>query len=64
MFLTVFGNGALVSSVLKAYPPTGGNVFSLLSLVIVFGGVTVLLLSVLCFGKTTKPVLVAVLLLF
>ena len=63
VFLTVFGNGALVSSVLKAYPPTGGNVFSLLSLVIVFGGVTVLLFSVLCFGKTTKPVLVAVLLL-
>jgi lipid A ethanolaminephosphotransferase len=62
-FLAVFSNGALVSSVLKAYPPTGSNLLALFSLLVFFGGVTVTLFSVLCLGKATKPVLITVLLL-
>lgn len=62
-FLTAFGNGAFVSGVLKAYPPAGGHLWALLSLIVVFGGATVLLLGATCFGRATKPVLIAVLLL-
>jgi len=62
-FVTVFGNGSLVSNVLKAYPLNASNLLALLSLAVVFGGVTVILFSVLCIGKTTKPVLVTILLL-
>ena len=62
-FIALSGNAALVSSLLQAYPLSAGNIAALLSLVIVFGGITVLILSLLCFGKTTKPVLITVLLL-
>ncbi len=67
-FLTLFGNGAFVSNVLKIYPMTGENAGVLLSLIVVFGGATVLLLAslsfaTLCFKHTTKPVLVLILLL-
>lgn len=62
-FLTAFGNITFVSGVLKAYPPTGGNAWALLSLIIVFGGVTVLLIGALCFRRSTKPVLISILVL-
>lgn len=62
-FLSIFGNGAFVTNVLKAYPMDGGNIWALLSLIVVFGGVTVLLLAPLCFKHTTKPVLMIILLL-
>jgi len=62
-FLLVFGNGAFISNVLKTYPINGNNAPALLSLIIVFGGATVLLLSVLCIRQATKPVLIMVLLL-
>jgi len=62
-FLIVFGNGTLVRNVLQAYPLTVSNAPAVLSLVLVFGGVTVLILGLLCFGRTTKPVLIATLLL-
>lgn len=40
-----------------------GNALPLLSLIVVFGGATVLLLSMLCFRHSTKPVLIVILLL-
>ncbi len=63
VFLCIFGNGTFVANVLKAYPPDGGNALALLSLIIVFGGVTVLLLGAVCFRYSAKPVLIAILLL-
>lgn len=62
-FLTLFGNATFVANVLKTYPPGGGNAWALLSLIIVFGGATVLLLGAMCFRRTIKPVLIIVLLL-
>jgi lipid A ethanolaminephosphotransferase len=62
-FLTAFGNGAFITNVLKTYPLTAGNAMALLSLFVVFGGATVILLAVLCFKRSTKPVLILVLLL-
>ncbi len=62
-FLLVSGNATFASHVLKTYPANGENLLFLLSLMIVFGGATLLLLSVLCFRKSTKPVLMTVLLL-
>ncbi len=61
--LLIFGNATLATNVLKTYQINGDNVFFLLSLVIVFGGATVLLLATLCFRHSTKPVLIVVLLL-
>jgi len=62
-FLAVTGNAAFVSGVLKAYPPAENNVWALFSLLIVFGGATVLVLSLLCVGRAAKPLLMLVLLL-
>ena len=62
-FLCVFGNGTFVANVLKTYPPTGANELALFSLIIVFGGVTVLMLGAVCFKRSTKPALIIVLLL-
>ena len=62
-FLLIFGNSTLASNVLKTYPVNGDNIFFLLSLIILFGGATVLLFAMLCFRHSTKPVLIAVLLL-
>jgi len=62
-FLTTFGNGALITNVLKTYPLTAGNALPLMSLILVFGGVTVILLAVGCFKHSVKPVLIAILLL-
>ena len=62
-FLTAFGNGAFIANVLKVYPVSRGNFLPLVSLIAVFGGATVILLSALCFKRTTKPVLILILLL-
>lgn len=62
-FVALFGNGAFVANVLKAYPFSAGNALAVLSLAVVFGGVGVLLLAPLCFRRSTKPVLITVLLL-
>jgi lipid A ethanolaminephosphotransferase len=62
-FVALFGNGAFVANILKAYPFSAGNALAVLSLAAVFGGVGVLLLAPLCFRRSTKPVLITVLLL-
>jgi lipid A ethanolaminephosphotransferase len=63
VFLTVFGNQTFVSAVLKAYPLDGSHILPLLSLIVVYGGATILLLAVLCVARAAKPVLILVLLL-
>lgn len=62
-FLTLLGNGSFIASTLRVYPPTADNLLPLLSLFIVFGGVTVLLFGAVCFRRATKPVLILFLLL-
>ena len=63
MFLIASGNSTFVSNVTKAYPPTGDHAWALLSLIILFGGATILVFSVLCFRHSTKPALILILLL-
>jgi lipid A ethanolaminephosphotransferase len=58
-----FGNLAFFAAVLNIYPPAASNLPALLSLVVVLGAVTLLLPALLCFGRTTKPVLIILLLL-
>ncbi len=63
LFLVAVGNFAFFSNVLKAYPLTIGGVPHYVSLSILLFATTALLLSLVCFGALTKPVLVATLLL-
>ncbi len=62
-YLVISGNFAFISGALRAYPPDAGNSGHLLSLIVVLGGAMVLLLSMLCVWRATKPVLITVLLL-
>ncbi len=62
-FLIVAGNATFISRVLDSYPLNGSTLLPLASLGLVFGGITVLLLAPLCFGRLTRPLLIAVLLL-
>ena len=62
-FLLAFCNHALVVKVLQTYPLNGGQTPAVLSLVLTIGGVTVLVLGLLCFQRSTKPVLVTILLM-
>jgi lipid A ethanolaminephosphotransferase len=62
-FLLVFSNGSLVSRVLEIYPLSTGHAPAVLSLALTIGGVTVLVIGLLCFKRSTKPVLITLLLL-
>lgn len=62
-FLLAFANGAFFAKVLEAYPLTLRSAPMLLSLLGVFGGATVVLLSLLSFKNATKPVLISFLVL-
>ena len=57
-----FGNLGFFSRVLAAFPPQGGNLAALLSLAMVFFALNVLLFGAFAFGRLTKPVLTALLL--
>ncbi|MCF6324015.1 MAG: phosphoethanolamine--lipid A transferase [Gammaproteobacteria bacterium] len=63
IFLIAFGNFAFFSNVLNSYPLNLKNSLFLLSLVIVFGCFIIILLSLLCYKQTTKPVLITILLI-
>lgn len=63
VFLTVFGNLTFFGKVLQTYQLTAGNAPALISLAAMLVATTVLLLALTCFWRTTKPVLVVVLLL-
>ena len=62
VFLIIFTNAAFFSNVLEVYPVSLKNTGFLISLVWVFAGFIVLFLSLTCYRYTTKPVLIAVLL--
>lgn len=63
VFLTVFGNLSFFGKVLNTYQLTAGNAPALVSLAAMVVAISVLLLALTCFGRTTKPVLILILLL-
>jgi lipid A ethanolaminephosphotransferase len=63
IFVLLFGNMAFITNVIEVYPANFKNSFFLLSLACVFGGLTSLLLSLVCFKYTVKPILILVLLM-
>ena len=63
LFLSIFGNLTFFDGVLQTYRLTAGNAFALASLAVMLVAVTMLLLALTCFWRTTKPVLIGVLLL-
>jgi lipid A ethanolaminephosphotransferase len=63
VFLTVFGNLSFFGQVLTTYQLTAGNAPALISLAVMVTAISVLLLALTCFGRTTKPVLIVILLL-
>ena len=58
VFFIIFGNAAFFANVIQVYPVTAKNIGFLLSLVWGCGGLIVLVLSLLCFRYTIKPVLI------
>jgi len=63
VFLAASGNLSFFGKVLTAYPLATGNALALASLAAMLVGSTLLLLALTCFGRTTKPVLIGILLL-
>jgi len=62
LFLVLLGNFSFIKNVLKIYPANFENSAFLVSLIALFTCVNVILFSLVCFKKTTKPVLITVLL--
>jgi lipid A ethanolaminephosphotransferase len=62
-FLILFGNASFFSNVTAVYAINLKNFAFLGSLALVFGSATVLLLSLVCYKYTIKPVLITVLLI-
>ncbi len=62
VFLMLFGNISFFSNVLDVYPLNMKNALFLLSIALVFGSVIVVLLSLVCYKYTIKPILIVVLL--
>jgi len=62
-FLLIFSNNTLVANVLNIYPLSVSYAPAVLSLAFTISGVTVLLLGMLCFKRSTKPVLITILLM-
>jgi lipid A ethanolaminephosphotransferase len=63
VFVGAFGNLSFFGKVLNAYPLTAGNAPALASLAAMLVATSILLLALTCFRRTTKPVLIVVLLL-
>jgi len=63
IFLITFANAAFFSNVSEVYPVNLRNIGFLISLVWVFAGFIVLLLSLVCYRYTIKPVVITVLLI-
>ena len=63
LFLMAFGNVAFFSNVLTVYAPSVKNIAFIGSLAIVFSAALVVLLSLVSFRRSTKPVLIALLIL-
>lgn len=62
-FLITTGNRTFFSHVIDAYPVSFRNIAFLGSLVLVFGSIPVLVLSLLCYKRTAKAVIITILLL-
>lgn len=62
-FLAITGNLSFHSEVLKTYSFSAGNALALLTLPLVVGAFSLLLLAPFCFGKLTKPLLGTILIL-
>ncbi len=58
LFFIIVGNQAFFKNVISVYPPSQNDGPFLLSLALVFFGANVLLLSLLCFRYTLKPILI------
>lgn len=63
LFLMAFGNFAFFANVTNVYPLDASNTAFIGSLAIVFSAALVVLLSLVCFKHTTKPVLIIMLIL-
>lgn len=63
VIIMLFGNLTFFTNVLDTYPLNLKNSLFLLSLVVVFGGITTLLLSLVCYKYTIKPILITILLI-
>ncbi|MBV1864602.1 MAG: phosphoethanolamine--lipid A transferase [Rhodobacteraceae bacterium] len=61
VFLISFGNHRFFSNIIKEYPFSIENIGFLISLALVFSGVTVLLLSLFCYRHTIKPLIIGLL---
>lgn len=63
LFLMVFTNFTFFKGVLAQYPLNGENAAFLVSIFVLFSCLTALVLSLLCYRHTIKPVLITVLLI-
>ncbi|PHQ24002.1 phosphoethanolamine transferase [Marinobacter guineae] len=63
IFLMAFGNRAFFSNITEAYPLTLDNAAFVISLAVVFGAALIVILSLVCYRHTTKPVLITILML-
>lgn len=63
IFLMAFGNRAFFSNITEAYPLTLDNAAFVISLAVVFGAALIMILSLVCYRYTTKPVLITILML-
>jgi|AZIH01.1.fsa_nt_gi lipid A ethanolaminephosphotransferase len=63
LFLMAFGNRAFFSNIFEVYPLTLDNAAFVISLAVVFGAALVVILSLVCYRYTTKPVLITILML-
>ena len=62
-FLLLCANQSFITQVLRIYGGSAGNAPALLSLALVVGAVMVFLFALVCFGRATRPVLIALLLM-
>ena len=61
IFLTLVGNVAFFKHVVEVYPFTGKNIPFIISLAILLSALSIIVLTLLTWGKGTKPVLMTIL---
>ncbi|AXS85121.1 phosphoethanolamine--lipid A transferase [Marinobacter sp. Arc7-DN-1] len=63
IFLMAFDNRAFFSNIIEVYPLNLDNAAFLISLAVVFGAALIVILSLVCYRYSTKPVLITILML-
>ncbi|WP_341581833.1 phosphoethanolamine--lipid A transferase [Marinobacter metalliresistant] len=63
IFLMAFDNRAFFSNITEVYPLNLDNAAFLVSLAVVFGAALIVILSLVCYRYSTKPVLITILML-